>query len=172
MLARVTSAAARGIDAHPVQVEVDVCNGLPQTRIEGLPDWSVAERWERVRSAIGSSGIEIPPRVIVVRLEPAPTDNLTDNIGNFDLAMAIGLLAGLGQLPQDALDGRLFIGELFFNGTIRPVAGALAVSKLAAHLGMGELLLPAANATEAAAADCVTVVPVRTLREALDHLTE
>lgn len=167
MLAKVTTTTPWGVDARPVMVEVDVHNGLPQMQIVGLPDASVRESRERVRSAIKNCGFELPPRVVVVNLAPA---DLKKEGNHLDLAIALALLAALGQISQDDLDHRLVCGELGLDGSIRPVRGGLSIADLATRLGVRELLLPAANAGEAAALGSVPVVPLRTLADAVGHL--
>jgi len=169
MLARNTSATPWGVDARPVLVEVDAHNGLPQMQIVGLPDASVRESRERVRSAIKNSGFDLPPRVIVVNLAPA---DLRKEGNHLDLAIATALLSALGEIPEESLDGRLLCGELGLDGSVRPVRGGLAIADLATREGFRELILPAPNAGEAAALGTVPVIPVRTLAEAVDHLLE
>lgn len=167
MLAKTTTATPWGVDARGVQVEVDVYNGLPQTQIVGLPDASVRESRERVRSAIKNSGFSLPPRVVVVNLAPA---DLRKEGNHLDLAIAVALLAALGQVPTSAIEGRLLCGELGLDGTVRPVRGGLAIADLAGRLGMRELILPWQNAAEAAALDALPVIPVRSFAEAVEHL--
>ena len=167
MLATSTSATPWGVDARPVMVEIDVHNGLPQMQIVGLADASVRESRERVRSAIKNCGFELPPRSIVVNLAPA---DLRKEGNHLDLAIAMALLAALGHLPQRALEGRLLCGELGLDGTIRPIRGGLAISDLATREGLEEVLLPAANAAQAASLGGVPVFPMRSLREAVEHL--
>jgi len=167
MFANTTTATPWGIDARRVQVEVDVSNGLPQMQIVGLPEAPVRESRERVRSAIRNSGFDVPPRVMVVNLAPA---ELKKEGHHADLAIAIALLAALGEIPDQALQGRLICGELGLDGTIRPVRGGLAIADLAARHGMRELLLPAANCGEAAALGNVAVIPLDSLSEAVAHL--
>lgn len=167
MLAKITTATPWGVDARDVQVEVDVTNGLPQTQIVGLPDASVRESRERVRSAIKNSGYDFPPKVVVVNLAPA---DLRKEGNHLDLAIAIAVMAALGQIPEESLEQRLVCGELGLDGTVRPVRGALAIADLAARLGMRELLLPSKNAGEAAALGALPVIPIATLAEAVDHL--
>ncbi|MEL7061745.1 MAG: magnesium chelatase domain-containing protein, partial [Acidobacteriota bacterium] len=167
MLSLTLSATPWGIDARPVQVEVDVHNGLPQTQIVGLPDAPVRESRERVRSAIKNSGFELPPKVVVINLAPADLKKVGNTL---DLAMALAQLAALGQLPQETLDGRVVCGELGLDGRVRGVRGALAIADMAARLGARELLLPAENASEAAALDALPVIPVASLAEAVAHL--
>ena len=168
MLARTTSATPWGVDARPVLVEVDVRRGLPHMQIVGLPDASVRESRERVRSAIKNSGFEMPPRAVVISLAPA---DLKKEGNHLDLAIALALMVALGDLPQEALHGRIVCGELGLDGSVRSVRGGLAMADLARREGMRELLLPRANAGEAAAIDALPVVPVRSLAEAVDHVT-
>ena len=167
MLARTKSATPWGVDARPVLVEVDIHTGLPQMQIVGLPDASVRESRERVRSAIKNSGFDLPPRVVVVNLAPA---DLKKEGNHLDLAIALAYLCGQGDLSPEALEGRVFCGELGLDGTVRPIRGGLAIADLAARQGARELVLPSVNAGEAAALGNVPVVPVRSLAEAIDHL--
>ncbi|MCP3956460.1 MAG: YifB family Mg chelatase-like AAA ATPase [bacterium] len=169
MLATTLSATPWGVDARPVTVEVDVHMGIPQTQIVGLPDASVRESRERVRSAIKNSGFDLPPRVVVVNLAPA---DLKKEGNHLDLAIALALLAALGEVPQEALDGRLLCGELGLDGSVRPVRGGLSIADCATRQAMRELILPAENAGEAAALRSVPVIPVRSLGEAVDHLLD
>lgn len=167
MLARATAATPWGIDAHPVEVEVDVRCGLPQMQIVGLADAAVRESRQRVRSAIKNCGFELPPRAVVVNLAPA---DLKKEGNHLDLAIALALLAALGQLPQEALEGRLLCGELGLDGRVRSVRGGLAIAELGRRMGSREVLLPAVNAGQAAALGGVPVMAVPGLPEAVGHL--
>ena len=169
MLARATAATPWGVEARPVQIEVDVHWGeLPGLRIVGLADAAVRESRERVRRAIRNSGFRLPPRVVLVNLAPA---DLRKAGNHLDLGIAAALLAGYEELPQEALAGRLLAGELGLDGAVRPVRGGLAIAELAAGLGVQEVLLPSPTAGEAAALGRVRAIPVDSLAEALDHLT-
>ena len=148
MLARTTAATPWGIEARPVQVEVDVHNGLPQVQIVGLADAAVRESRERVRAAIKNCGFDLDPKSIIINLAPA---DLRKEGNHLDLAIALAMLAAYEQIPQEALDGRLICGELGLDGAIRTVRGGLAIADLGRRLGYREVLLPAANAAEAAA---------------------
>lgn len=167
MLARTHTATPWGIEARPVQVEVDVRNGLPQIQIVGLPDTSVRESRERVRAAIKNCGYELPPRSIVINLAPA---DLKKEGNHLDLGIALALLAALRQVPQEAVEGRLLCGELGLDGTIRPVRGGLAIADLAREMDLKEVLLPAEAAPEAAALGVVPVVGPSHLIETVDHV--
>jgi len=168
MLARTTAATPWGIEARPVQVEVDVHSGeLPALRLVGLPDAAVRESRERVRRAIRNCGFRLGPRVVVVNLAPA---DLRKEGNHLDLAIALALLAGHGQIPQETLADRLICGELGLDGTVRPVRGGLAIAELGKRLGCREVILPAESAAEAAALGDIPVIPVQGLDDALQHL--
>ncbi|HYG61184.1 MAG TPA: YifB family Mg chelatase-like AAA ATPase [Thermoanaerobaculia bacterium] len=167
MLAQATAATPWGIEARPVQVEVDVNNGLPQVQIVGLADAAVRESRERVRAAIKNCGFDLPPKSVIINLAPA---DLKKEGNHLDLAIALALLAAHEQVPEESLSGRLLCGELGLDGTIRSVRGGLAIADLAHRLGTREVLLPAANAGEASALGSVPVVPIRSLAEAIHHL--
>ncbi len=167
MLASTTAATPWGVEARPVQVEVDTHHGLPQVHIVGLPDAAVRESRERVRTAIRNCGFHLDPLAVVINLAPA---DLRKEGNHLDLAIALALLASQGHLPQAALVERLFCGELGLDGAIRPVRGGLAIADLAVRLGVREILLPAANAGEASALEAVRIIAVRTLTDAVRHV--
>jgi len=168
LLAKVWSAALVGIDAVPLEVEVDVSNGLPDFQIVGLADKAVKESRERVRSALHNVGRDLPPRSIVVNLAPA---GLKKEGSALDLPIAVGLLAALGEIPVESTRGKLIAGELSLDGSVRNIAGALSMAVLAAREGFEEILLPAGNGSEGASAGDIRSIGVRTLPEALAHLT-
>ena len=122
MLAQIHSAALSGLAADAIEVEIDSSHGLPSWEIVGLPDTSVKESKERVRTAIKNQGFDIPPRRIVINLAPA---SIKKEGPSFDLAIAIAMLAATEQAPLEILDRFLFIGELGLDGSIRPVKGVL-----------------------------------------------
>jgi len=167
MLARAASATPWGIEAQPVEVEVDVQTGLPQIQIVGLPDASVRESRERVRSALRNCGFDLPPRAVTVNLAPADARKEGNHL---DLAIALALLAAHGAIPSEALAGRLLVGELGLDGSIRPIRGALAIADSATSFGAAELLLPATNAGEAAALEAIPAIGVDTLPQTVAHL--
>ena len=146
MLAAVRSAAVQGIEAYPVTVEVDAANGLPQWTIVGLPAGAVKESRERVGAALVNAGFRLPARRITINL--APADVRKDGTA-FDLPIALGVLVATGQLPEAAVQGRLYLGELGLDGSVRPVRGALPVARLAGRRKLA-LVLPAPNVPEAA----------------------
>ncbi len=160
MLARVQSAAVVGLDAVPVDVEVDVSPGIPAFAVVGLPDTAVREARERVRSAIRNTGYEMPARRITVNLAPADTRKEGPA---FDLPIALGILAATRQVPQAALDGYVVVGELSLDGTVRPVAGVLSIALASRQRRCRGLVVAEANADEASIVDDLPVCPVDTL---------
>lgn len=147
MLAAVRSAALVGIDAYDVTVEVDAAQGLPQWTIVGLAASAVKESRERVGAALVNSGFKVPPRRITVNLAPA---DVRKEGTAFDLPIAIGILIATGQLEPSTAAGRTFVGELGLDGALRPVRGALSISRHAMRSGVRALVLPPANVAEAA----------------------
>jgi len=166
MLAKVTSAALVGLDAHLVDVEVDIAGGLPQFSVVGLPDATVKESRDRVRSALKNSGFHFPAKRITVNLAPA---GIKKEGSGLDLAIAIGILVAEEVVPQDMLGRRVLIGELSLDGRVKPISGALSFG-LACRKGY-ELLLPADNGSEAALVDGVSAYPIHTLAQAVEFLS-
>src|ERR671916_739109 len=164
---RARSLSLFGIDALPVEVEVDVSSGLPGFSIVGLPDAAVQEARERVHVAISNSGYKFPTKKVIVNLAPA---NLRKEGPAFDLPMALGILAASGAVPAAALEGAGVVGELSLDGGLRGVRGALSMAEGARREGLPRIVLPGTNAAEAAAIGGVEVYGVRTLREAVDFL--
>ena len=165
-LAVLTSRALAGLAAPEVSVEVHLANGLPAFTLVGLPDVEVREARDRVRAALQTSQFEFPQRRITVNLAPA---DLPKEGGCFDLPIALGILAASGQIPADALAHHEFSGELSLSGELRPVRGALALARQAAERGR-TLILPAANAAEAALVQGVTILPAPSLLAVVAHL--
>jgi magnesium chelatase family protein len=167
MLASLRSAAVFGIDAYPVSVEVDVAFGLPHFTMVGLPDATVRESRDRVRSAIRNSGFEFPHHRITVNLAPADVRKAGSS---FDLAIALGLLATSGPLNRRIIDDTVVLGELSLDGGINAIRGVLPIAVAARRLGLKRLLLPPQNAAEACAVSGLEVCTVRALPEAVDAL--
>ncbi len=167
MLSKVASASLLGIDAHPVDVEVDIASrGLPHFSIVGLPDAAVKESRDRVKAALKNSGMGFPLRPITVNLAPA---DIRKEGASFDLPMAVGLAVCEGVLEHLSIDGWLLTGELSLDGRIKPVRGALSMAILARQLGL-KLLLPEDNAREAAVVEGVAAYGIRSLPEAIEFL--
>src|SRR6185295_12215882 len=162
MLARVRSAAVWGVDAYPVDVEVDLSSGLPTLATVGLPQSAVKEGRERVHAAIVNAGFEFPLKRITVNLAPADRPKVGSG---FDLAIAIGILVASGQVSGAALDDLLVLGEIGLEGDLRPIRGALPVALCARALGVGRLLLPAANGAEGALVEGLEVKAAATLAD-------
>jgi len=169
MLACVHSEALSGLDGHAVEVEADVVPAAPAFTIVGLPDAAVQESRERVRAAIVNSGYEFPSRRITINLAPA---DLRKEGPSFDLPIALAFLAATGQLSagEQVGDGMAAIGELGLDGSLRPVAGALAVAESLRRRGLSGLVLPVANAGEAALVPGLAVYPAASLAEAAEVL--
>ena len=161
---RVSSLSLVGIDALPVEVEVDVGAGLPGFSIVGLPDAAVQEARERVRVAISNSGYKFPTKKVIVNLAPA---NLRKEGPAFDLPIALAVLAASGVVPEKGLEGMGVVGELSLDGGLRGVRGALSIAEGAKREGLGTLVLPEQNAPEAASIGGPGVYGVRSLAEAV-----
>jgi magnesium chelatase family protein len=132
MFVRVASAAVIGIEAAPIDVEVDVGVGLPCCNIVGLPDAGIREGRLRIRGALDNSGFKLPPRRTTVNLAPA---DLRKDGAAFDVPIAAGMLAAAGAVDAAALDGALLVGELALDGTLRPVRGVLPIAAWARGRG-------------------------------------
>ena len=169
MLAHVNSSAIVGLDAVPVEVEVDIASqGFPAFTIVGLPDKAVEEAKERVRSAIKNSGADFPAKRITVNLAPA---DLPKEGPSYDLPIALGILIADGQLSGDFSDA-LFSGELSLDGRLRHTNGILPQAILAKKKTYARFFVPAVNAKEAAIIDSITVFPIETLKKLFFHLTQ
>ena len=165
MLAKVRTFALEGVDAVEVIVEADVRRGLPAFAIVGLPDRAVRESRERVRAAMLNSRLDFPQQRITANLAPA---SLRKAGPGFDLAIAVAVLVASGQLPPGEGDG--VCGELSLSGAIRPVRGALSMALAARRAGVQRLVVPVANAPEAALVDGLEVIGVPSLAQLADLL--
>jgi magnesium chelatase family protein len=164
---RARSLSLFGIDALPVEVEVDVSPGLPGFSIVGLPDAAVQEARERVRVAISNSGYKFPMKRVIVNLAPA---NLRKEGPAFDLPIALGILAASGALAPERLERAGVVGELSLDGGVRGIKGALSMAEGARREGLPSLVLPERDAPEAAVIGDVAVFGMRTLRDAVAFL--
>jgi magnesium chelatase family protein len=167
VLASLRSAAVLGIEAYSVAIEVDVSFGLPVFNVVGLPDATMRESRDRVRSAIRNSGYEFPPHRITVNLAPADVRKAGSS---FDLPIALGLLATSGLVTRRAIDDTLVLGELSLDGGINGIRGVLPIAVAARRLGLARLLLPPQNAGEARVVAGIEVCTVRSLAEAVEAL--
>ncbi len=168
MLATVHSGVVVGVECVLVRVEVSVTSGLPSLSVVGLPQSAVREGKDRVRAALHNAGYALPPRRITVNLSPA---DVKKEGSGFDLPLALGLLAGSGHLSDTAIEGYAFLGELGLSGELRPVRGTLPVAAACRRNGVGSLVVPSANAAEAAAGGGrLEVIGAETLAEVVGHL--
>jgi magnesium chelatase family protein len=171
MLARVRSAVVIGVDAHPVDVEIDLANGLPSFTTVGLPQNAVKEGRERVTAAIANSGFEFPLRRITANLAPADVPKAGSA---FDLPIAIGILIASEQVvlarPAIGAKSGFLFGELSLEGALRPVRGTLSLIMCARDLGARWAIVPAANAREASLVEGIDVFGAATLRDVVGHL--
>ena len=166
MLAKVRSAAVIGIDAYPVDVEIDLANGLPSFSTVGLPHGAVKEGRERVSAALANSGFAFPLKRITANLAPADVPKAGSA---FDLPIAIGVLVASGQLDIPDLNQGFAFGELGLEGSLRPVRGTLSLVGCARSLGARWVLVPLANRAEAALVDGIVVLAAPSLRAIADH---
>lgn len=172
MLSKTYSFGISGLDVFVVTIEVDVSNGMPSTTIVGLPDDAIRESKERIRSALKNSGFTFPARRITINLSPA---DIRKEGPAFDLAMALGILASTGQVDIPDIGQYAFLGELSLDGNIQPVRGSLPIAialkrNQTEALDFKGLLLPRANAEEAALSHYDRVFPVSHLKDAIDFL--
>ncbi len=168
MLAIVHACALIGIEGIIVNVETDFNPRaqIPSFSIVGLPGSAVRESRERVRAAIKNSGLHFPNKVFVVNLSPA---DLPKQGPAYDLPIAVSVLCATDQLPVDAPQGALFIGELSLNGELRHVKGVMPLVRSAREAGIQEIFVPAVDAAEATLVRGVTVYPVQSLGELVEH---
>ncbi len=170
MIVKVATGAIVGIDSCPVDVEVDVSSqGLPQFSTVGLPDATVKESKDRVKSAIKNSGYLFPKHRVTVNLAPA---DLKKEGASFDLPIAVGILAAQSIVNANNLYNYSIIGELSLDGSVKPVNGALSAAHQAKQDGLKGLVLPRQNAREAAMIDSIDVIAVDNLWEVVEFLNE
>ena len=167
MLSRVCSAAVNGIDAYPVEVEVNAGWGDTLVVIVGLPDAAVKESRDRVSTALSNSGFKFPMGRTTINLAPA---DVKKEGPSFDLPIALGMLAASEQLQTDQLDNFSVVGDLALTGAVRPVKGVLPIALRAKVDGKVGVLVPAENAAEAAVVEGLQVIPIQNLREAANFL--
>ncbi|MFY9728392.1 MAG: YifB family Mg chelatase-like AAA ATPase [Bryobacteraceae bacterium] len=167
-LFKTQSAAVYGIDAHRIDVEVDMYSqGSPRdSRMVGMPDVAVRESRERIKSALINSGFGYPNKTLTINLAPA---SVRKEGGGFDLPVALGILGAMGIVK--GLDQHILAGELSLDGAIRPIRGALSIAVCARAEGIPNLILPAENAAEAAVVEGVSVYGMRHLAEVVALLS-
>lgn len=160
VFARIYGAATLGLNGHVIAVETDISNGLPSFDLVGLAATSVKEAKERVRAAVKNSGYEFPMRRLTVNLAPA---DLKKDTAGLDLSLAVAILVSSGQIPEEACENCLFLGELALDGRIRPVNGILPMVLEGAAQGMKTVFVSRDNAAEALLCPDLTVYGVRPL---------
>lgn len=168
MLSRALSASVIGIDAHLIEVEVDITSrGLPYFSMVGLPDAAVKESKDRIKAALKNIGFNFPLKQITVNLAPA---DLKKEGSSFDLPIAIGLIAAEELIPSNILKEYIIAGELSLDGKIKPIRGALPVALEAKRLGLKGIILPKENVAEAAVVKGIDVFGMESLPEVIEFL--
>ena len=171
MLSIVKSIGLQGLNGYLISIEVDISPGLPCFEIVGLPDASVKEAKERVKTAIKNSGVEFLSRRIIVNLAPASTKK---EGSKFDLPIAMGVLIASGKIEnaylKEFLEESIFVGELSLDGTVEKINGVLPICIEARKLGIKRIVLSKKNAKEASIIDGLEIVPINNLNEIIEYL--
>ncbi len=167
MISIVKSMCLHGLEGYLIEVQVDVSGGLPCFEIVGLPDTSIREAKERVKTAIKNSGFELQSRRIVVNLAPANTKKEGSYL---DLPIAIAILLNIGEIQNQNLENTIFIGELSLDGKINKINGVLPICIEARRLGIERVIVPYENSNEAAIVEGIDVIGVKTLEEVVNYL--
>jgi len=168
MVSKINSFTIWGIDAFPIDIEVDISKGIPSISIVGLPDQSVKESKDRLKPAIKNSGFEFPSGKIVVNLAPA---DLKKEGSYFDLPIAIGILSSLNIIKQSVIDEFYFVGELALDGNVRKVNGILPMVLKLKEIEKKKFIIPYENSFEGGIVEDVDVYPVKSLIECVEFLT-
>ncbi|WP_346619652.1 ATP-binding protein [Blastococcus montanus] len=166
-LARTWSVGLAGVQGAMVEVEVDIAAGLPGVVLVGLPDAVVRQSVDRVRAAVVNAGGEFPARRITIGLSPA---SMPKQGSGFDLALAAAVLAAAGAVRRRAVDRLVLLGELGLDGSVRAIRGVLPAVLAAARAGHSQVVVPTANAAEAALVDHIEVLAVESLTQLVEHL--
>jgi magnesium chelatase family protein len=167
MVARAYTVAFQGVEAREVEVQCAMTPGMPAFSIVGLPDKAVSEARERVRAALTAMSIALPSKRITINLSPA---DLPKEGSHFDLPIALAMLAALGILPKDTVEGTIALGELSLDGALVPVLGALPAAMAAAEQNR-DLLCPQGSGAEAAWVDATKVIAAKSMNEVVRHFT-
>jgi magnesium chelatase family protein len=166
-LARTWSVGLAGVAGAMVEVEVDMAPGMPGVALVGLPDAVVRQSVDRVRAAVVNAGATFPQRRITIGLSPA---SMPKQGSGFDLGLAAAVLAASGAVPRDSVDRLVLLGELGLDGTVRAIRGVLPAVLAAARAGHRQVVVPEANADEAALVEGIEVLPASRLVQVIDHL--
>lgn len=167
MISNVKTISLNGIDGNLIEVQTDITGGLPNFEIVGLPDTSVRESKERIRSAIKNSEIEFPSRRIIINLAPASTKK---EGSSYDLPIAVGILVALNEIVNLDLKNTIFLGELALDGKINCVKGILPMCIEALNLGIRRVIIPKDNEREASVIENLEVIGVSNLKEVVNYL--
>ena len=170
MLSMVKAISLNGLEGHLIDVQTNIMSGIPSFEIIGLPDTTVKEAKERVKTAIKNLKYQFPSKKILINLAPA---NLRKGGSKFDLPIAVGILLSMGIISpsvQNQLYNTIFIGEISLSGKINKVNGVLPMCVEARSLGIKRVILPAVNSEEAAVVKDLEIIPVRTLKETVEYL--
>ena len=171
MLAIVKSMTLEGLTGYLISVQVDISAGIPGLEIVGLPDASVKESKERVKTAIKNSNQDWQSRKVIVNLAPA---NIRKVGSKFDLPIAVGILIASGQITNpylsEFIEETLFVGELSLNGTVEKINGILPICIEAKKMGIKHIVLPKQNAKEASIVDGIEILPLEHLTQIIDYL--
>ena len=167
MLAIINSMSLHGLDGFLVEVQVDVSSGLPFWEIVGLPDTTVKESKERVKTAIKNSGLDFSSKRIIVNLAPA---DIKKEGSSFDLPIAVGIMLATEMIQKNKLFKTAFIGELSLDGKINRVNGILPMCIEAVRLGIKKIIIPEDNAKEAGVVSGIDIIPVKNLKEVSEYL--
>ena len=168
MVSQITTATVIGIESYKILVEVDLVQSIPAVVIVGLPDVAVSEAKERVRSAIKNSGYSFPNQKVVVNLAPADIKKVGTN---YDLPIAIGILARDGVVNEEEMKNTAFLGELSLDGSLRAVNGILPIVSGLKDLNVEQVVVPKENAKEAALIPGIKVLSAETLRDVVCHFS-
>ena len=169
MLAKVHSFGLLGIEAYPVEIEIDISSGLPAVNLIGLPCPAIKESKDRIKPAIKNSGFSWPAERITINLTPS---DIKKEGTSFDLGIALGILSASGKLDRERLEEYVILGEVSLDGTIKPVKGILPVVMLMRQLKKKKIILPDGNAREASLVFDIDVYPVKTLKSAWQFINE
>lgn len=164
----VLSGCLLGLNGQLVQVEADLQPSLPSVTVVGLPNKSIQESKDRIRSAIRAADFSFPRGRVIINLAPA---DLKKEGSHYDLPMAVSILLAQGVIPRESLASRLFLGELALDSSLRPIRGALSFARLAKAAGLREIYLPAANANEACLIGGIKIKPVNNLKQLVNDLS-
>ena len=169
MLSIIKTMSTHGLDGYLIEVQVDVSPGMPEWTIVGLPDTSVKEAKERVRTAIKNSGYEFQSKKIVVNLAPA---NTRKEGSLFDLPIAIGILINFGKIKKQNIEDTIFVGELSLDGKLNKAKGILPICIEAKKIGIKRIILPKENVKEAAIVKELEIIGVSTLDQLVEYLND